>query len=88
MKIELDGGGKVVFDVPQMQWRDSTGDGSIMQVCKMAGQDMMAITDDAGAFDLHFMHFKTGGFRSMAEAKAAAPEFAKKVLGQLLTMIP
>ena len=88
MRIELDGGGKVVFDAPQMQWRDTTGDGSTMQVCRMAGQDMMAITDDAGAFDMHFMHFKTGGFCSMDEAKAAAPEFAKKVIGHLLTLIP
>lgn len=88
MKIELDGGGKVVFAAPQMQWRDSPGDGAIMQVCRMAGHDMMAITDDAGAFDLHYMHHTTGGFRSMDDAKSAAPEFAKQVLNHLLTMIP
>ncbi len=88
MDIKIDGGGQVVFGVPAFFWRDPSGDGSLMQVCKVAGQDMMAITDDAGGFDLHYMHFKTGGFRSMTEAKAAAPEFAKKVLNHLLTLIP
>ncbi len=77
MQIELDGGGTVVFGAPQMRWFDPKGDGSVMQICRMAGQDMTAITDDAGKFDLHYMHFKTGGFRSMDEAKNAAPEFAK-----------
>jgi hypothetical protein len=70
-----------------MKWFNSNDDGSIMQVCKMAGQEMTAITDDAGAFDLHFMHFKTGGFLSIEEAKNAAPEFARLVLNHLLSML-
>ncbi|WP_232452605.1 hypothetical protein [Burkholderia ubonensis] len=45
---------------------------------------MMAITDDAGAFDLHF---KTGGFPSIETAKQAAPEFARRVFARLSAMI-
>lgn len=87
MNLEIDGGGKVAFGVPPQRWVDTSGDGSIMQVCRVAGQDMMAITDDAGRFDLYYLHFKTGGFMSMDEAKQAAPEFARKVLARMIQMV-
>lgn len=88
MNLEIDGGGKVAFGIPPLQWVDARGDGSLMQVCRVSGQEMMAITDDAGSFDLHYLHFKTGGFASMAAAKQAAPEFARKVLSRLIELIP
>lgn len=87
MIIEIDGGGKVAFDVPSLRWVDSTGDGSIMQICRIAGQKMMAITDDAGGFDLLYLNFKTGGFATMEAAKQAAPEFARRVLRQMIEMV-
>lgn len=55
-----------------------------MQTARFGGQEMMAITDDAGAFDLHF---KTGGFPSIETAKQAAPEFARRVFARLSAMI-
>lgn len=88
MKLEIDGGGDVAFRVPPLQWVDPSGDGSIMQVCRVSGQVMMSITDDAGSFDLHYLHFKTGGFASMEAAKASAPEFARQVLTRLIDLIP
>ena len=87
MNVEIDGGGKVAFGVPPQRWVDTTGDGSIMQVCRVAGQEMMAITDDAGHFDLHYLNFKTGGFATIAEAKQAAPDFARKVLQRMTEMV-
>ncbi|KVR92324.1 hypothetical protein [Burkholderia vietnamiensis] len=88
MNLDIDGGGKIAFNVPQQRWIDPNGgDGSVMQTARFGGQEMMAITDDAGAFDLHFLHFKTGGFRSIEAAKHAAPEFARRVFARLSAMI-
>lgn len=88
MKLEIDGGGKVAFGIPPLQWVNSRGDGSIMQICRVSGQEMMALTDDAGGFDLHYLHFKTGGFTTMESAKQAAPEFARQALAQLIEIVP
>ncbi len=87
MDIKIDGGGQVAFGVPAFCWRDPSGDGNLMQVCKVAGQDMMAITDDAGGFDLHYLNFKTEGFASMEAAKQGAAEFAKHVLEHMIALV-
>lgn len=58
-----------------------------MQQARFAGQEVMAITDDAGAFDLHYLGFKTGGFKTIEEAKIAAPEFTRKVLVHMTNLI-
>ncbi|QMI49984.1 hypothetical protein [Burkholderia sp. MBR-1] len=88
MDLDIDGGGKIAFNAPQQRWIDPNGgDGSMMQTARFGGQEMMAVTDDAGAFDLHFLHFKTGGFPSIEAAKQAAPEFARRVFARLTAMI-
>ncbi|WP_199028850.1 hypothetical protein [Ralstonia sp. ASV6] len=88
MNIEIDGGGRVAFNAPQQRWVDPNGgDGRVIQMARFGGQEMMAITDDGGAFDLHFLHFKTGGFPTIEAAKQAAPEFARRVLARLAEMI-
>jgi hypothetical protein len=88
VKIEPDGGGKQMLAAPQQHWRDPNGeDGSIMQTALFAGHRMMAITDDAGGFELGYLNFKAGGFKTMSAAKDAAPEFAKRVLARMTDMI-
>ncbi|KVP39977.1 hypothetical protein [Burkholderia ubonensis] len=87
MDIELNGGGRVAFGAPQQRWHGQVGDESILQTARFAGQEMMAITDDAGGFELHYLNFKASGFPSMTAAKQAAPEFAKRVLSRLSDMI-
>lgn len=86
MKLEVNGGGKVAFGIPPMNWVDPKGDGSVIQFCRVAGQEMMAITDDAGKFDLHYLNFKTSGFITMEAAKQAAPEFARLVLRHMIEL--
>ncbi|KVP65660.1 hypothetical protein WJ96_04640 [Burkholderia ubonensis] len=87
MDIELNGGGKVAFGAPQQRWHSLSGDESILQSARFAGQEMMVITDDAGGFELHYLNFKAGGFPTMTAAKQAAPEFARRVLSRLSDMI-
>jgi len=58
-----------------------------MQTSVFAGLKMVAITDDAGAFDLHYLNHKTCGFASMEAAKQAAPAFAREVLAYLSAKI-
>jgi hypothetical protein len=48
---------------------------------------MMVITDDAGGFQLGYLNFKAGGFKTMEAAKKAAPEFAKRVLARMSDMV-
>lgn len=88
MNIEIDGGGKIAFNASQQRWVDPTGDdGRARQTAQFGGQEMMAIIDDAGAFDLHYLHFKTGGFPTIELAKQAAPGFARRVVARLVEMI-
>lgn len=47
----------------------------------------MAITDDAGAFELDYLGHIGSGFASIEDAKAAAPEFARAVLERLRNLI-
>jgi hypothetical protein len=85
MKLEIDGSGKVNFGIPQQVWLGDKP--SIMQVSRFAGHEMMAITDDNGGYDLHYLSFKTGGFKTIEEAKLSAPNFSRKVLARLAEMI-
>jgi hypothetical protein len=88
MNIEIDSGGRVAFSALQQRWRDPNGeDGTVIQTARFAGQEMMAISDDAGGFDLHFLNFKAGGFKTMNDAMKAAPEFAKRVLARMTEMV-
>ncbi len=82
MTIELHAGGRVQFLGPQQRWDAGPSDESkgVLETALFAGQRMMAITDDAGGFELHYLGFATGGFRTMDIAKHAAPEFARRVL--------
>ncbi|MFA1013226.1 MULTISPECIES: hypothetical protein [Pseudomonas syringae group] len=48
---------------------------------------MMAISDDAGAFELDYLNHIGSGFASIDDAKAAAPEFARAVLERLRNLI-
>lgn len=70
---------------PQQVWYGDTP--LLMQTAWFAGQEMMAITDDAGAFDLDYLGHISSGFASMEEAKAAAPTFARGVLERLRNLI-
>lgn len=78
MKLEIDGGGKVAFGIPPLQWVDSRGDGSIMQICRVSGQEMMAITDwnpfDRNANGPHF-------FADQEQALAHAVAVVARVSG-------
>lgn len=58
-----------------------------MQVARFAGQEMMAITDDAGAFELDHLGHIGSGFATIGDAKLAAPKFARAVLVRLRNLI-
>ncbi len=87
MDIEIHAGGKLTLTSSQQCWTDLDGEWEVMQVARFAGQEMIAITDDAGAFDLLYLGFAARDFPTMEAAKAAAPEFARRVLGRMLGMI-
>jgi len=89
MKIELHAGGRVQFLGPQQRWNAGPRDESkgVLETALYAGQQMMAITDDAGGFELHYLGFATVGFRTMDVAKRAAPEFARRVLDRMREMV-
>lgn len=82
MNIELDGGGKVKMACVQKQWHGN----AIMQIARFAGEEVMAIDDDAGGFSLHYLGFTTGGFTSIDDAKSAAPCFVKAVLTRMIDL--
>jgi len=85
MKIELDGVGRVNFRIPQQQWFGD--EPQVTQTASFAGHKMIAIAGDAGAFDLHYLNFQARGFKSIEDAKKAAPEFARKVLARMSEMV-
>jgi len=70
---------------PQQQWQGSAP--HLMQVALFAGHGMIAITDDAGAFELDYLGFTAGGFPTIEAAKASAPEFAQSVLEHMRNLI-
>lgn len=85
MELALHGGGKVLMAAPQQDWHGDNP--AVAQYARFAGQDMTAITDDAGAFELLYLGFVTGGFPTIDAAKAAAPLFARRVLAHLSNLI-
>ncbi|MCU6502248.1 hypothetical protein LPN04_31085 [Rugamonas sp. A1-17] len=85
MNIEINGEGRVKFAGVQQKWFGDKP--AIMQTARFAGQEMIAITDDAGAFLLMYLGFDLGGFESIEAANLAGPGFARKVLGRLSEMI-
>ncbi|MGA4422878.1 hypothetical protein ACI2UY_22320 [Ralstonia nicotianae] len=85
MNLALHGGGKVLMAAPQQQWHGDSP--AIAQYAHFGGQDMTAITDDAGAFELLYLGFVTGGFPTIEAAKAAAPEFARRVFAHMSSLI-
>lgn len=85
MNIELNAEGRFLMSTPQQSWRGDKPE--IMVVAEFAGQKMIAVTDDAGAFALKYLGFEAGGFRSMGAAKSAAPDFARRVLARMSVMI-
>lgn len=85
MELELSGGGRVMFGAPQQYWHGNNP--TVMQTSRFAGQEMMAITDDAGAFQLLYLGFQTGSFTTIEDAKKSAPALARKVLSRLSEMI-
>lgn len=89
MHIEIGTDGKVSFQAPQQQWNAGQygEDKGVMETANFAGQRLMAITDGAEGFELHYLGFKAGGFKTMEEAKQAAPEFTLSVLARMIKMI-
>lgn len=84
MKIKLDGGGKFMMKAPMQQWHGT----EILQTANFAGHSMMVNLDDAERrFDLHYLGYETRGFKTMDDAKAAAPEFANAVFSQLSSLV-
>jgi len=87
-EIEIGAGGKILFQAPQQRWCGQSPD--IMQIAKFAGQDMMVIqeSDEAPSlYELHFLGFVATGFVGIESAKQSAPEFARKVLDKMRTLI-
>jgi len=88
MNIRVTAAGQMQLDRPQQQWNVSRGgDPAIMQVASFAGYEMMAITDDSGGFDLHYLGFIEGPHPTMDHAKAEAPKFAQAVLDVMKSKI-
>lgn len=85
MEIKARGGSVFPLNRPQQVWYGDTP--QVMQTARFAGQEMMAITDDAGAFELDYLGHIGSGFASIEDAKAAAPEFARAVLERLRNLI-
>lgn len=69
----------------QQVWQGNKPD--LRQVAAFAGQEMVAAASKAGAYELAYLGFTEGGFRSIAAAKSAAPGFAKRVLARMSAMI-
>lgn len=83
MEVIISAGGLRLLEVPQQVWR---GD-EIIQTAQFAGKQMMAITDDEGAFELLYLDFQSSKFSTIEVAKAAAPEFAMAVLSEMARLI-
>lgn len=86
MQIAPHAGGRLQLTRPQMVWV-SQHSGGVLDSAVFAGQELIAITDDAGGFDVTYLGFQACGFPTMEAAKAAAPEFARQVLARMSKMI-
>lgn len=70
MEISVSAAGKLGLGIPQQRWTDGNGgDAAVMQISRFAGQEMMAITDDKGGFELLYLGFIGTGFATMDAAK-------------------
>ena len=87
MNIDLDGGGKFIFEAAQQRWGSRNETKGVLEVAYFAGQELMVLKDDAGGFRLRYLNFSTAGFDSMDAAKQAAPAFARRVLDRMRGMI-
>lgn len=84
--IEPHAGWKVNLAAPQQRWTFTDNSG-LMATARFAGHFVEAITDDAGGFYLMYLGFQAKGYATMDEAKAAAPEFALRVLQRMSDLI-
>lgn len=88
MTIRLSSTGQMQLNRPQQEWHAGRGgDPANMQVANFAGQELMAITDDNGGFELHYLGFTEGPYPSMDRAKEEAAKFALAVLDALKSKI-
>nr|WP_228857489.1 hypothetical protein [Pseudomonas syringae]QOQ33534.1 hypothetical protein [Pseudomonas syringae pv. actinidiae] len=85
MEIKVREGSVFPLNRSQQVWYGDTP--QVMQTARFAGQEMMAITNDAGAFELDYLGHIGSSFASIDEAKAAAPDFARLVLERLRNVI-
>lgn len=85
MEISVREGEFLPLNQSQQVWYGE--DPEVMQVARFAGHEMMAITDDSGAFKLTYMDHVVRGFSSIEDAKAAAPGLARAVLERLRNLI-
>lgn len=87
MNIEIGADGKVRLHAPQQRWSAPDDDKGVLETANFAGHQMMAMTDDHGAFNLRYLGFVAGGFQTIEDAKKAGPEFARRVLNRMISMI-
>ncbi|ABO59767.1 hypothetical protein LA345_40500 (plasmid) [Burkholderia vietnamiensis] len=88
MKIKTGADGNVALSAPQQRWITGRGGNpGALQTAVFAGHVVMAITDDHGGYDLHYLGFETGGFATIDAAKRAAPEFVRGVLAHMSKLI-
>jgi hypothetical protein len=85
MEIKVREGSVFPLNRPQQVWLGDNPE--VMQIAIFGGQEMMASTDDAGAFELDYLGHIGCGFASIEDAKSAAPEFARAVLDRLRNLI-
>jgi len=81
MDIELYGSSQQLMDLPQQRWYGENS--AVSQTALFADNDMSAQAERAGKFARFYLGYKTEGFASIEAAKAAAPEFARRVLAQM-----
>ena len=84
--IEPHAGGKLSLEQPQQRWT-FTDESQRMATAFFAGQTVHAITDDAGAFNLMYLGFQATGYATMDQAKAAAPDFVRRVLQRMSDLV-
>lgn len=82
MEIKHDGAWRMNHAPVSKRWSAGKNDEDtgVLETALFAGHRVMAVVDGAGAFDLHYLGFTTGGFKTMASAKQAATEFVLSVL--------
>lgn len=88
MNIRTDAAGHMQLVRPQREWNGGRGGNPASpQVANFAGQELMAIADGNGGFQLHYLGFTEGPYPSMDRTKAEAAKFALAVLDVLKSKI-